>query len=64
MQQSLTVDEDFVESSTLDKGLGKGRFAVDKGFVVFLTVMILLFILFGAIVNPGSFVPPDYQTFW
>jgi hypothetical protein len=65
MQQSITADRHFVEQGfTGDKRFVEERFAVDKGFVVFLLVMTLLFILFGIMADPGSFVPPDYQTFW
>jgi len=65
MQQSLTFDKGFVEERLpVDRGSAEERFTVDRGFVTFLLVMVLLFILFGMIANPGSFVSPDYQTFW
>ena len=65
MQQSLTVDKGFVEEGfRVGKRFVEERFVVDKGFIEFLLLMTLLFFLFGTIANPGSFVPPDYQTFW
>jgi len=65
MQQSLTVDRGFTqEKSTASKRFVEEGFAADKSFVVFLLAMIVLFILCGMIANPGSFVSPDYQTFW
>ena len=65
MQQSLTFDKGFSkEGFEVNRGPAEEKFAVDRSFVVFLLAMILLFVLFGMIANPGSFVPPDYQIFW
>ncbi|HVN23073.1 MAG TPA: hypothetical protein VMT71_03835 [Syntrophorhabdales bacterium] len=65
MQQSLTLDKSFVEERFADgERVVEEKLVLDRGFVTFLLVMILLFVLFGMIANPGSFVSPDYQTFW
>jgi hypothetical protein len=65
MQQGLTMDKGLVEERlAAGARFAEERFAVDKGFVVFVLVMTALFILFGMIADPGSFVPADYQTFW
>ena len=39
-------------------------FEVDGRFIVFLLVMTLLFIVFGILLTPGSFVPMNFETFW
>jgi hypothetical protein len=39
-------------------------FEVDGRFMVFLVVMTMLFILFGIVLTPGSFVPMNFETFW
>jgi len=65
MQQSLTVDKSFVEEGfKVSKRFIEERLAMDRGFVAFLLVMTLLFILAGVLADSGTFIPPDYQTFW
>ncbi len=65
MQQSLTMDKGFTEeTSKANKTSKEAGFPVDKGLLMFLVLMIALLILFGTLAQPGSFVPPDYQTFW
>ncbi len=39
-------------------------FAVDGRFMVFLLVMVLLFVLFGSVLDPGSVILWNYEFFW
>jgi len=39
-------------------------FEVDGRFMVFLLVMTLLFIVFGILLTPESFVPMNLESFW
>ena len=39
-------------------------FEVDGRFMVFLLVMMLLFIVFGTVLTPESFVPMSFESFW
>ncbi len=38
--------------------------SLDSGFIVFLLVMTLLFVLVGVILNSAEWAPFDYVTFW
>ncbi len=65
MQHTLTMDKHLVQPGlTMDKSSVEHGFRVDRPFVMFLLAMVLVFVLLGIALDPGSFVPVNYEIFW
>ncbi len=65
MQHTLTMGKSFVQHSrTTDKPSIEQSFRVDRSFVLFILAMVLVFVLAGIALDPGTFVPVNYEIFW